>query len=137
MTTSRDQFSNAGQNPFALPQTPSSAATSVAAGDPNGTSLVALQIHLHCLQIIQRICESPARCPSFRLTIADVSTALLGLDRYFAPLFAHHQIALHEVHETLRWVIARFSPDHYLEDVIQSLCTPLLEVQYQERRAAR
>ncbi len=101
------------------------------------TSPACLPTHMSRLQAVQSICESPTALPGFRLTIAEVSLAILGLDRYFAPLFASRNVTLHEVRETVQWVRARFSDDHLLEDVIQSLWAPLLEAQYEARRAAK
>jgi hypothetical protein len=101
------------------------------------TSLACLPMHMNRLQAIQSMCESPAALPGFRLTIAEVSLALLGLDRYFAPQAASRQVTLHEIRETVQWVREHFSDEHLLEDVIQSLWAPLLEAQYEARRVAK
>lgn len=100
-------------------------------------SLACLLLHMTRLQAIQAMCESKASRPEFRLTLADVSLALSGLDWYFAPRFANRQITLREIQETLQWVRERFADEQFLEDVIQALWEPLLEAQYEARRAAK
>jgi hypothetical protein len=102
-----------------------------------GTPLACLPTHMNRLQAIQSICESPAALPAFRLTVAEVSLAMLGLDWYFAPQASVRQVTLSEIRETLQWVCEHFSDDCLLEDVIQLLCVPLLQAQYEARRVAK
>lgn len=108
-------------------------------GRPLGSAetLACLPTHLNRLQAIQSMCESSAALPEFRLTLAEISLSMHGLDRYFAPLASVRQVTLSEIRETLRWVREHFSGDHLLEDVIQSLCVSLLQAQYEAWRVAK
>ena len=137
MTTSAGMCVETGFQQGVLPPTLLGAGPSDELLNTTRTSLACLPTHMNRLQAIQSICESPAALPGFRLTIAEVSLAMLGLDWYFAPLAALRQVTLHEIRETVQWVRERFSDDQLLEDVIQSLWAPLLEAQYEARRAAK
>lgn len=102
------------------------------------TSLTDLRIHLHRLQSLFAICPGQVQIPSFRLTIADVRLALQGREGVVEPLFASWGCSMHEIHETLAWVSDHFSDEQLLDlDVIQLLLVPLLEAQFEARRAAK
>lgn len=133
MTTSAALYAERGSQPGTLPLLGSRVADDLL--DSTSTFLACLPAHMNHLQAIQSICESRAALPGFGLTIAEVSLAMFGLDRYFAPLLASRKVSLHEIRETLLWVRERFSDDALLEDVIQSLWAPLMEAQYKARRS--
>lgn len=137
MTTSAEMCVETGFRAAALPLTLGASRPPNALLNTTRTSLACLPTHMNRLQAVQSVCESPAALPGFRLTIAEVSLAMLGLDRYFAPLFASRQVTVHEIQETLEWVREHFSGEQFVEDVIQSLWAPLLEAQYEARRAAK
>ena len=106
--------------------------------DLTDTSLSDLRIHLHRLQALFAICPGLVQVPSFRLTIADVKLALQGRNGVVEPLFASWECSMREIHETLEWVSNHFSEKQLLDlDVIQLLLVPLLEAQFEARRAAK
>ncbi len=137
MTTSAEMCVETGFRAAALPPTRDTSRPPDALLNTTRTSLACLPTHMNRLQAVQSVCEIPAALSGFRLTIAEVSLAMLGLDRYFASLFASRQVTVHEIQETLEWVREHFSDKQFVEDVIQSLWAPLLEAQYEARRAAK